>query len=810
MIMLKLQDRLEGAINKRGIFTGYFKNTKGVMTKGAREETDNINWLEHFSGKETYGLSPVRILQDENGSKGLCRWIGFDMDVEDEPVDFCKAIFKISPELFPYRSSSNRWHLHMYLNEWTDVDVVAKKASAIENKLKKVWKKGVDTSHTVPSKYTIDENKVGYWLFMPYSNNEKLTNSHLVGYSPSGNPLTKEQTEFRIHWKEHLLVASSVGTTSGQGGREPFLFSIAQEIKHKKLDLTLDEVNDNFNDIGDGAEIARWKKSIEKSIEDVKFTPQYLTDHYENYLKEINGFWRKDLENKGVFSNGKKEPVELTEEQVENQKVFFQDVIYIKLDDRWYDKKYGAEYKQKAIQVVYGSYFEGDVIKTFSNNPNAQLVEKTIYRPDLYEDNENPIIVDEDNLLQLNSYRPAGVEAMEPTTKVLQDELEMFKTLVRKLTAHEATGIDSKGNTIELYDYFLDHLSMPFQRPGEKVRSAIVMHSKAYQVGKSTVFKVVRAGLGIKNATVIKPENAMARELGFIENQFVLVDEIKVDGTIEEKYSVMNKLKPLMTEELHDSRPLFKDWRQVHSTMNMILFTNFQNAMAVEVHEARYTCIDVGKTREELGGDDFYIPCYNAYKTGTMSNVVKWFLSTRKISENFIAGSPSLKTNFLKVMAREGGHPAIPEIENIFREGGKPFGQSLIAFGETWKYLKKTEKIRGRDSDYRKALLQLGAEPVGECKHKISKRKVSLYIIKNHEFFTDKTKSEMVNKYWQPLDADFPGECSDQIWNKMTPDEQKQLDYGQGEIQRFEDFRFDDKDPDEDIPFEEIRKRRKN
>jgi len=94
MIMLKLQDRLEGAINKRGIFTGYFKNTKGVMTKGAREETDNINWSEHFSGKETYGLSPVRILQDENGSKGLCRWIGFDMDVEDEPEDFCKAIFK--------------------------------------------------------------------------------------------------------------------------------------------------------------------------------------------------------------------------------------------------------------------------------------------------------------------------------------------------------------------------------------------------------------------------------------------------------------------------------------------------------------------------------------------------------------------------------------------------------------------------------------------------------------------------------------------------------------------------------------------
>jgi hypothetical protein len=123
---------------------------------------------------------------------------------------------------------------------------------------------------------------------------------------------------------------------------------------------------------------------------------------------------------------------------------------------------------------------------------------------------------------------------------------------------------------------------------------------------------------------------------------------------------------------------------------------------------------------------------------------------------------------------------------------------------------KKDYKIKARDSDFKKALVSLGCETVGECKHKISKRKVTLLIIKNHEFFTDKTKSEMVNKYWVPLDADAPNETSDQIRNKMTPDQIKELDYGQGEIQRFEDFRFDDKDPDEDIAFEEIRKRRKS
>ena len=810
--MMKLEEILEGAIGQRGRFTGYKPpNEKGEIKKDATYEHFPMDWDLHFSGEETLGISPVKIIQDENGSKGLCRWIAFDMDVEDEPQEFCKEVVKISDELFPYMSSSGRWHLHLYLDTWINVDEARKKAVAIETKLKKKWGKGVDTSHTLPKAYTINEIKPGYWLFMPYSNNKKLTNSNLVCYSPSGNPLTKSQVEFRYHWRKHLLIACSVGTTEGQGGREPFLFKIAQEIKVKDLDLTLEEVNQQFNDRVDVRTLDSWERGINKSLANEEtYTEEFLVEHYETYLKEINGFWRKDLENRGVFKGTKHEAVELTDEQKELQKQFYENVIYIKLDDKWYDKKYGSEYKQTAIKVTYGSYFEGDVIKTFSNNPKAQLVEKTIYRPDLYKNNEDPVVIDEEGLHQLNNYRPSGVEAIEPKTPKHFEELEMFKQLITKLTKHEGTGIDVNGNEIQLYDYVLDHLSMPFQRTGEKVRSSIVLHSTGFQVGKSTIFKIMRKALGINNATIIKPENATARELGFLENQCVFIDEIKIDGSIEEKYSVMNKMKPLMTEELHDCRPLFKDWRVVHSTANFMLSTNFKNAMAVEENEARYTCIDIGKTRDELGGDSFYRPLYEAYKHGTLSNVVKWFLSTREISSTFIPENPCLKTNFLKVMSREGGHPVLPEVETIFKEGAKPFNQSLIAFGETWKYLKKDYKIKARDSDFKKALVSLGCETVGECKHKISKRKVTLLIIKNHEFFTDKTKSEMVNKYWVPLDADAPNETSDQIRNKMTPDQIKELDYGQGEIQRFEDFRFDDKDPDEDVAFEEIRKRRKS
>ena len=112
---MKLEQILEGAIGQRGRFTGYKPaNEKGEIKKDATYEYVPMDWDLHFSGEETLGISPVKIIQNGKGSKGFCRWIGFDMDVDDQPQEFCKAIFKLDTQLFCYRSSSGRWHLHLY------------------------------------------------------------------------------------------------------------------------------------------------------------------------------------------------------------------------------------------------------------------------------------------------------------------------------------------------------------------------------------------------------------------------------------------------------------------------------------------------------------------------------------------------------------------------------------------------------------------------------------------------------------------------------------------------------------------------
>src|SRR5210317_1035388 len=111
---MKLEDRLEGAIGERGQFLGYTNDGK----KDAVYRRHHIDWEKHFSGKEFLGLSPVKIIQNGNARKGVCRWIAWDLDIDLSPEDFCRIVFRINSEFFCYKTSSGRWHIHHYLDDW--------------------------------------------------------------------------------------------------------------------------------------------------------------------------------------------------------------------------------------------------------------------------------------------------------------------------------------------------------------------------------------------------------------------------------------------------------------------------------------------------------------------------------------------------------------------------------------------------------------------------------------------------------------------------------------------------------------------
>jgi len=799
MEILKLEQRLEGAIGGRGKFLGYKpKNAKGEEKKDAKYEHQHMDWERHFSGKDYLGISPVKIIFDGSERKGLCRWVAWDLDIEEVPEKFCRSVFRIATDLFCYKTSSNRWHIHKYFDEFISVDDAYKIAQDYQKKFKSVWPKDVDTSHSLPKGYTVAENKPGGWLFMPYCPHEDLKNKNLVGYSPSGKPLTKEQVEFAIHFREEPIIRSLVGTTSGQGGREKFLLIANQVIRHKKLDLNPLEVNDQFTEsLAEDEAISEVEKHNNKDWVN-EFTPLYLKDHYEKYLYEINGYHRKVLKGVGVL-DGFVDP-----EQEEKTKEFLNNIIYIKRDNLWYDKSTGQEYDQKAIQVTYGHIFGGriaDVVRNFVAFEGAQLVEQSVYRPDLFKTIEDPIVKDEKGLLQLNTYRPSDIKAIKIDTHI-----ENFKELIKRLTENEGTGTDSKGGEVDLFEYVLDHLSMPFQQPGNKIKKAVLFHSKEFQVGKNTFFSIVQEGLGKDNCAVIDPIEAIDKARGFLEHQLVLIDEIKLDGDWHKKISTLNVMKPLMTNTDFRMRPLFHNWKFIYSTCNFMMFTNHSDALAVNVNEARYTIIDINKTRDQMGGDEFFSLFWTpeGHLVDGLVEAVKWFLTNRKISDNFNPKSISLKTNFLEVMSEEGGHPLLKDIKPLFNERATPFHQSVIAIQEAFDWLKNNKKIPGRINDLADVLTKLGCERVGEVKHKRTGRKPTMWILRNHDFFCDKSMSSICNEYWMPTDEGTLGP----IWN-MSSGDISMVNNNLKELDAYEEFLevSPGEDPEED--FETIRRARK-
>ncbi len=55
-MILKLEERLDGAIGERGRFTGYTINKKGEPKKDATYDYPNINWEEQFNGEKYLGI----------------------------------------------------------------------------------------------------------------------------------------------------------------------------------------------------------------------------------------------------------------------------------------------------------------------------------------------------------------------------------------------------------------------------------------------------------------------------------------------------------------------------------------------------------------------------------------------------------------------------------------------------------------------------------------------------------------------------------------------------------------------------------
>ncbi len=128
-------------------------------------------------------------------------------------------------------------------------------------------------------------------------------------------------------------------------------------------------------------------------------------------------------------------------------------------------------------------------------------------------------------------------------------------------------------------------------------------------------FDIATGALG-DNADVISPTQALEKQKGFLyDKQIVLIDEIKIKGDYSEKQNVMNIIKPIITNDIQDCRPLFKEWKKIITVTSIQMNTNHKDAINTDETEERFSIFKISHNRKSMGGSEFFKPIDCAMKS---------------------------------------------------------------------------------------------------------------------------------------------------------------------------------------------------
>ena len=706
---------------------------------------------EHLEGKKVCGLSPVDL------SKRVCRWIGLDHDELGDEKKKAKELYSIDQEAHLFYSTNKKFHIYKFFDEPVEIKEAQEQKDKLMKKLKDLgWK--FDEKKCLPQSFNLKENKPGNKLFLP----RFLDQSKCI--SPRGNLLDQEKFQLKEMYKKHPLISGIIGMKSNQGSRADALFCSGLYLKHTKIEklkflYTLNEF------LGEPLDVSEVDHVVEDSLPKEDYSLGHLINNYSKYTEQLFGI---SLEiNKTLYkllSDGNYEDI-LKKYQKPNTPGadlrLHQNIVLIKKEDSFFDLGTWDTYKEGVINKTFQHDFKTKPVYEWSKNENKNIVEQALYKPEMYKPKEP--IFEQEGKLYLNSYKPGGVPELRPEDcQTYNFHIHNFKELTEFIWSVD-----------EECRWVLDFASTIFQKPGKKIRHIILNYTKQKQTGRSTWFKILKAGLGEKNCEIISPVRAIDKSKEYVTGkQLILIDEIRISGSDHRKsVNVMNTIKDLATEEDHQVRKLFTDWQTVKSNTNYMMTSNFPDAITVDEKEERYMVSEGPRERHPLDLE-FYSNFWSQDKNGLpiidpdLAGCVKHFLRTRKITDYddlpkeeqeegqkklFTANGTALKTEAFYEMCENTSSNIVKDIKNFIEEREPPFRYSVISSNEAYRYFQKHYSFTGSTTDFKEALEEAKCERRGHCMHKKTGKTPVLYICRNQNAFKDIQNGELADRYWLPV-----------------------------------------------------------
>ena len=400
-------------------------------------------------------------------------------------------------------------------------------------------------------------------------------------------------------------------------------------------------------------------------------------------------------------------------------------ICYMMLQKKYYDLEDKEMYDGESIDVKYAKYFKNGKytpLKFWKQHPDSKVAVNFTYKP-----MEKSRFVTVDKKLMINIYEEND---LKPDSKA---DTDYWDALVKHVIPHDACR-----------EHFLDWIAYIIQNKGKKIRHGLILQSNEFQLGKGSLYDVVRDILGRVNAKKIELDQALDKGKGYLVNSIItLIDEAKSSGKWEEKQRLINTLKTILTEGSVGIRQLYKEYTEQDTCTNYWINTNHRDAFALPPNEVRYWVYFSEAKRNAQLLKDYHYARYNHNLAGG----VYAKLLDRPL-KHFDPLGVAPHTEYRDLMTQLADKPINDYVKECFEQGIFPLDRSLVTTTELFHFWRDKNKLRiTRERDVADALKLIGGVRKRGCPVTDIGKSVNIWIIRDIEKFGKLSGPELGKKY---------------------------------------------------------------
>ena len=239
-------------------------------------------------------------------------------------------------------------------------------------------------------------------------------------------------------------------------------------------------------------------------------------------------------------------------------------------------------------------------------------------------------------------------------------------------TNHLSNLIREEDNRRLLLDFLCYHVAYP----GKKIRWAILLQG-GQGCGKTFLSVAMSAMLGRRNVRKLAATDVLNGQFNgwAYGQQLIFMEEVRIIGS--NRFGVMDRLKPCISDDQISLRELHEPARTVPNLCNYVMFTNHHDALAVSDGDRRYfvlqSPLQTPEQIQALGPD--YFPRLFQMVNENAGGLRAW-MEQHTFSKDFQPEGRAPVTSYLKELAVTSASPLAASVAQVIEDQGHPLVSS--------------------------------------------------------------------------------------------------------------------------------------